>query len=712
MKNRFSYLFLLCIMMLFSSYANASVLFEVPETDWVNKNIMIPLFDPEQSPFGSISAVFLGGVLMIGGVLAAYTIIHGTVATAHDGEVLGNRWSAVWIPLRTGFGLAMILPIKNGFCAIQMIVVWLATQGIGFADLAYSSWIDSGGITNSAVSIQPASKSLSREIWSSATKNATCLYSIQELVNKYTAQGSPVAKLFTNLNLGYHQSTIGNTYRYDLGIGNASVVEGSISICGSLKLDTISQGTLSKVNNFYQLQINDSIVDMNKVSMIVDDINKEQFKQLISSTQAMGAKIAAGTATADDVNNAFNSYYSSYVALVNSKKSVMSEVVNPNVTEAMKQDGFISLGVWSYRIAKAQNDINTAINNGPKAMENGNDLTGLVLSYFSDTVKGGMNRAANLLDAADRKFNTGVESNGISSTGNKLLNSLINALTPESLRPDTDTIMDNPMVMVPHFGFVFLGIAQTLLTVLLGFSVAAFVPGGSGTGVVAAILAASPFLLMIVPTLVMGGLYAAIYVPMLIFIQMVGALLGWVTMVFEALFASVIWMVAHMSPDADGFVGKQGQGYLLVLSLILRPVFIVIGVIGAISIIKPFSYLIGYFWSALTTNMASGFSFVLVTYGLLIIYFMLMKNMMIKVLSLTHSLGDGILTWIAGRADTVMGQYAQGIEGDSKRDIGQFNNTMSNTANSAGRTWNSSVSKLRQNLANSKNNSGVAKKSN
>lgn len=705
MKNKFSYLILLFITMLFSSYANAGM-FEVSDTDWVNKNIMIPLFDPDQSPFATISSVFLGGVLAIGGVLAAYTVIHGTISTAHDGEVLGKRWSAVWIPLRTAIGVAMVAPIKNGFCAIQIIVVWLATQGIGLADYAWSAWVDDGNITDSAVSIQPANESIARQTWNDATKNATCLYSIQELINKYKIQGNPVAKLFDSLNLGYHPNSSGNTIRYDLGIDNTTFGSGSISICGSLKLDTVSQTIMSDISNQYNLQINDSIIDMSKVTSIVDDINKEQFKELITSTQAMGQKIAAGTATADDINTAFKTYYANYTELVNSKKSEMREVVNPNVTEAMKEDGFISMGVWSYRIAKAQNDINTSINNGPKSLVSGDDFTGKVLSYFSDTVKGGMDRASSLLDAAEQKSNTGIESNGISSTGNKLLNILISVLTPDGLRPDTDTVVDNPMIAVPHYGFIFLGIAQSLIVALLGFSVAAFVPGGSGTGVVAAILAISPFLMMIIPTLVLGGLFAAIYIPMLMFIMMTGALLGWVIMVFEALWAAPLWMIAHMSPDADGFVGKQGQGYMLILSLILRPVFMVIGGVGAIEILAKFTLLIAHFWAFMTINLASGFSFILATYGLLIIYFMVSKNLMVKTLSLVHSLGDRVLVWIANSTHSVMGEYAQGIEGNSKSDIAQFNNTLANTGKSAGSSLNKGLSQFRNNLVNKKNNSG------
>lgn len=48
-----------------------------------------------------------------------------------------------------------------------------------------------------------------------------------------------------------------------------------------------------------------------------------------------------------------------------------------------------------------------------------------------------------------------------------------------------------------------------------------------------------------------------------------------------------LWMVAHLAPDQDGVVGKMGQGYMLVLSLFLRPVLMVIGFVAALSLMTP-----------------------------------------------------------------------------------------------------------------------------
>ncbi len=86
--------------------------------------------------------------------LAAYTLIAGTMSTAHDGEMLGKKWSSMWLPVRTALGTAMILPAAGGFCAAQVMVLWMINQGVGLADTIWNTYAsnpsDGAVITTSA----------------------------------------------------------------------------------------------------------------------------------------------------------------------------------------------------------------------------------------------------------------------------------------------------------------------------------------------------------------------------------------------------------------------------------------------------------------------------------------------------------------------------------------------------------------------------------
>ncbi|MBR7905814.1 DotA/TraY family protein [Burkholderia cenocepacia] len=85
---------------------------------------------------------FNAGVLLIGGILAAYTIFSATVNTAHEGEVMGKSYSSAWLPIRYAIGTSIVLPIiGGGYCVMQAIVMWLVVQGIGLADNVWGAFM-------------------------------------------------------------------------------------------------------------------------------------------------------------------------------------------------------------------------------------------------------------------------------------------------------------------------------------------------------------------------------------------------------------------------------------------------------------------------------------------------------------------------------------------------------------------------------------------
>ena len=49
---------------------------------------------------GAIFSVFNSAVLALGGIVIMYTLIVGTMNTAHEGQMLGQKFSSIWVPLR------------------------------------------------------------------------------------------------------------------------------------------------------------------------------------------------------------------------------------------------------------------------------------------------------------------------------------------------------------------------------------------------------------------------------------------------------------------------------------------------------------------------------------------------------------------------------------------------------------------------------------
>ncbi|CAM2813869.1 defect in organelle trafficking protein DotA [Legionella steigerwaltii] len=110
---------------------------------------------------GNMFAVFNAAVLALGGIIIMYTLIVATMNTAHEGQMLGQKWSSIWIPIRSTVGLALMIPKTSGYCLMQIFVMWVVVQGVGAADKVWNaalSYLNRGGVIIQAQQINPASQ--------------------------------------------------------------------------------------------------------------------------------------------------------------------------------------------------------------------------------------------------------------------------------------------------------------------------------------------------------------------------------------------------------------------------------------------------------------------------------------------------------------------------------------------------------------------------
>lgn len=97
---------------------------------------------------GAMFSVFNAAVLALGGIVIMYTLLVSTMNTAHEGQMLGQKWSSIWIPVRATLGLALLIPKASGYCLMQIFVMWIIVQGVGAADKIWDaalSYLNRGG---------------------------------------------------------------------------------------------------------------------------------------------------------------------------------------------------------------------------------------------------------------------------------------------------------------------------------------------------------------------------------------------------------------------------------------------------------------------------------------------------------------------------------------------------------------------------------------
>ena len=100
-----------------------------------------PLGTPD-TPLAAMIGMMNTGLLFLGGVYLAWVALVGTLYTADKGEILGGRWSVVWMPLKTTLGISAIFPAVYGYSWLQFFVFWVLLQGIGLGNAVMNKGFD------------------------------------------------------------------------------------------------------------------------------------------------------------------------------------------------------------------------------------------------------------------------------------------------------------------------------------------------------------------------------------------------------------------------------------------------------------------------------------------------------------------------------------------------------------------------------------------
>lgn len=98
---------------------------------------------------GEMFRIFNAAVLSLGGIVFLYTTTIGVLNTAHEGQVLGQKYSTVWVPIKLTAGIGLLLPKASGYCYMQIFVMWVVVQGVGAADKVWDAalgYLQRGGV--------------------------------------------------------------------------------------------------------------------------------------------------------------------------------------------------------------------------------------------------------------------------------------------------------------------------------------------------------------------------------------------------------------------------------------------------------------------------------------------------------------------------------------------------------------------------------------
>ena len=97
---------------------------------------------PWSGPLGAAFRAFNTTLLTVGSMMLGWHTIAGTVASAYEGQVMGQRWHTIWAPVRVTAGIGSLAPVASGFCAAQVLIMQLIVWGGGIANEVWGGYLD------------------------------------------------------------------------------------------------------------------------------------------------------------------------------------------------------------------------------------------------------------------------------------------------------------------------------------------------------------------------------------------------------------------------------------------------------------------------------------------------------------------------------------------------------------------------------------------
>lgn len=222
----------------------------------------------------------------------------------------------------------------------------------------------------------------------------------------------------------------------------------------------------------------------------------------------------------------------------------------------------------------------------------------------------------------------------------------------------------NPILVLQNLGYTCMDTAVAVYTAaitagaLLGLTGTMIFGSGSPSVAVDIMLTIIPIVVFFFTTLFATGSMLAIYVPIIPYLLFIFGAIGWIITVLEAMVAAPLVALGVTHPEGHDLLGKSEQAIMLMLGVFLRPVLMVIGMLGGMILSYVGLRMINVGFMALSNGIMAGSSGLTVIFILLIfqiIYVSIVISVINQAYSLIYHVPDKVLRWI-GAPDQSLGK--------------------------------------------------------
>ena len=529
------------------------------------------LFNHGNDIFGQGTLVFNGAILTIGGILAAYTILAGTLGTAQDGEMLGKKYSSVWIPIRYSVGTALILPVlPGGYCVMSQLVASCISIGVGLAGTVWDSYLESP--TQSAnVSYPTTGRNEIIKLAENAFTASVCVNAYQTFI----ANSDPVLGYKDKYVFKKGVDSLGNlTYGYGSG-------ETAQRVCGSIVMANKAENVSATIPDHNLTNVNSTntgyLGNLDNLFKPVDitPINTasvNETKKLAATMDALAIQAVADQNIAQNSNLYYQKIEAAADTFMKNMQTAAKSISQPKDTKD-KDYGWILAGAYFNNIVHSNDQVHKALSSYPTSKASKNLAFGSIsyedmTSYLIADQVLSNSEENKMLGSANAKSDTianGDSGFGISTwIGNKLA-SMVSGINLLELKNDTrhPVIIINEMgnrILEVWTGFFALTVATEVTATAIkdeagtvvgqALSLGGVIPVSAGAGAtIAAINTTLKFVMAPITALLIVGFTCAYLIPMIPFIMWLGCIGGWVIQCVIAIIVAPLWAVMHLHPN-------------------------------------------------------------------------------------------------------------------------------------------------------------------
>lgn len=743
---------------------------------------------------GQMFYKFNQGVFVVAGMWVAYTTTTMVLRSAAEGSFMGgNKSAGIFTILRIPLGLALLMPIPaTGYESYQSLVMEVVIQGVNLADSTWSwalNYLQAGGALYIPPSVSQNNASTNYKPELALAQTVLASMTCMEISNAVSyvnptdpsAANNPTA--FTTYtmqtdNTGFNLLFPGlsNTPGQTVTPGTAAC--GYINWSYSNTCSTANAGTnTSNTNAAMQC----SMAQAAAVQLTTDlaDVAKQYACSTLGSTSGYCSSAVqlpadspaliqmAGTA----VLSAMVDYQNLMLPYANLQGQTEVNAFENFITGA-ESEGWIMAGRYYWDIAMLNDQYSsTAQGETPilsagqvtnNAISNSNAIQKAINSIADKPTQDPCPNTETLADNVQCAFTTyyGTQNSASNYNGENYA-AVVSGLNNSS--PGLGAVLNvfvgpllgilslfsalniNPIIFVHNLGVDLLGLAGQIW---LGTSIAVFgvyavayiceSENPFGPAIQGAFDFLKPILLGIVAMLFGSGVMLAYYVPLYPYIIFTFATIGWFITVIEAMVAAPLVCLGLTHPEGHDFLGKAEQALMLLLSVFVRPVLLIIGLIsgmvlsyvallllntgfvGIITSLYASSSTSSAVHSAGDVNAVGGADVglhesilqaagtaagvqasntqvagmgtiilaIIVAPTLMMIFTMLVYTIIQQSYSLIHVLPENIMTWIGGpQQQSHVGQLAQQMESAAKG----FGGEMGGMAKGSGESFSGAV---------------------